>query len=163
MLIIAVVCKKCCSPSFIDSVMPEWRHQAGGRDNCLRRSSGGVLEWDLGYCVWWLLDSFWCNSCLQTAGILNNWYKLVVKYKRWWQLRYIALLNFFTYDFFGAKLSIAIPLDYKTNFVMLLCRCTSTFSCPLWPGNWPNSPGWSYWQWSRNKAHRLFPQWSRCT
>ena len=57
--------------------MPEWGHQTGEWNNPLWRSCGGLLEWDLGHRVWWLLVSFWCNSCLQTAGIQYNWWRLV--------------------------------------------------------------------------------------
>ena len=33
------------------SALPEWKHQTGGWENCLRGSCGGVLEKDLGHCL----------------------------------------------------------------------------------------------------------------
>ena len=50
-----------------------WKHQACWYWNIFnQRTSRGVCEQPMGNCVWWLMEYFWCKSCLQTAWLLRH-------------------------------------------------------------------------------------------
>ena len=51
-----------------------WRHSIGWWNHWQWGSCGGLREWTVGHCVWWLLGSCRCTSCLQTARFFCYWY-----------------------------------------------------------------------------------------
>ena len=56
------------------SILSEWRHQTDGWNKCQWRTSGAVLEWDLGNHLWRILVNPGCQCGLQTTGIHRQWY-----------------------------------------------------------------------------------------
>ena len=92
-----------------------WRHQACWHWNIFKsRACRGVCEQPVGHCVWWLLEYFWCKSCLQTAWLLRH---------RWAEENIIVII-------------------IKITAIIVVFRCNCLQSCFLWPRNCPHPPGW---------------------
>ena len=68
-------CKYLVAFLHLFSILLKWRHQTGGWDNWLRGSCGGLLEWNLGDHLWWILVNSRCECSLQTTGTFKHWYE----------------------------------------------------------------------------------------
>ena len=102
--------------------MYKWRHQTSKWDNWLWGSCGSMLELGVGYRVWWLLVSFWCKSCLQTAGISNNWWTIFASNVCMWCTSSLKTWVVRTVPWSLAYLLLCIPCVYLTLGAQALDR-----------------------------------------
>ena len=61
-------------PGTVSCTHGDIRLQGG---TCIQWACGGLLQQCLGHSVWWWMEQCWCQSSLQTAGILQHWLELV--------------------------------------------------------------------------------------
>ena len=66
-----------CDSTPLHSSLLQWSTEACGWDTDKRGTSGSLLQWDMGHCVWWLVYHCGCQCSLWTAWILPIQYVLI--------------------------------------------------------------------------------------